>query len=64
MSNDKSYLSVSNCCGANADYNSPMEIRVLDNCGDYDILNGICSKCNKESEFYDKSELVNSKSYE
>ena len=61
---DNSYLSVSNCCGANADYNMPMEIRVIDNDGDYDILNGICSKCNKESEFYDKSTLVNSETYD
>ena len=32
---DNSYLSVSNCCGANSDYNMPMEIRVIDNDGDY-----------------------------
>ena len=57
---DRSYLSVSNCCGANADYDKPMKKHeYLD--GSYVLLSGICSKCDKETNFYDKTKLVVSK---
>ncbi len=49
---------ISNCCGANIDGEKPFEYKTMVNGQPTPnllyIREGICSKCNKKSEFYDK----------
>ena len=59
---DSPYWLISECCGANIDEEKPFKYESIDNTS-YPpraipnllyISEGVCSKCNKKSEFYDK----------
>jgi|TARA_R110001583_G_scaffold83991_2_gene221297 hypothetical protein len=56
---DSPYWLISECCGANVDEEKPFEYTSL-----LYLEKGICSKCNKESEFYDKHGVWNGVEYE
>ena len=60
---NNNYRYVSDCCGANVDEEKPFKKHKYDD-GDCEILSGICSKCEKESDFHNKTKLVVSKHYE
>ena len=55
---DSPWWLISDCCGANIDEEKPFEYETMANGQPtpnlLHIREGICSKCNKKSEFYDK----------